>query len=122
MAALSVVRDRLEKIGLGPFCLELHSNKSKKSSVLEQLKRTAEIVRSNPPENFRSEAERIHDLRAELNSYVKALHKKYPFGFSVFECFTINAQLEAIPEEIQFSALSLETLSTTDFNHWNDFV
>ena len=122
MAALSVVRDRLEKIGLGPFCLELHSNKSKKSSVLEQLKRTAEVVRSNPPENFRSEAERIHGLRKELNSYVQALHKKYPFGFSVFECFTINAQLEAIPNEVQFSASSLETLSKTDVTHWNDIV
>ena len=122
MAALSVVRDRLEKIGLGPFCLELHSNKSKKSSVLEQLKRTAEVVRSNPPENFRSEAERIQELRTELNSYVKALHKKYPFGFSVFECFSVDAQLEGIPDVIQFSASSLETLTRTDVTNWNDLV
>ena len=28
MAALSVVQRRLEKIGLGPFCLEMHSNKA----------------------------------------------------------------------------------------------
>jgi hypothetical protein len=53
---------------------------------------------------------------------VKALHKKYPFGFSVFECFTINAQLEAIPDEVQFTASSLETLSRTDVTNWNDLV
>jgi hypothetical protein len=122
MAALSVVRDRLEKIGLGPFCLELHSNKSKKSSVLEQLKRTTEVVRSKPPENFRFEAERIHELRTQLNAYVKALHKKYPFGFSVFHCFSIEAQLEAIPNVVQFSASSLEILTRTDVTNWNDVV
>ena len=122
MAALSVVRDRLEKIGVGPFCLELHSNKSKKSAVLEQLKRTVEVVRTTSPENYRSEAERIHLLRAELNAYVKALHKKYPFGFSVFDCFATDAQLEAIPDEIKFSDASLETLSRTDVTGWNDIV
>ena len=45
MAALQVVQRRLEAIGLAPFCLELHSNKAKKSSVLEQLKRTTEVVK-----------------------------------------------------------------------------
>ncbi|WJH35688.1 DUF4011 domain-containing protein [Paenibacillus sp. CC-CFT747] len=42
MAALSVVQNRLEQIGLGSFCLELHSNKSTKKAVLEQLRRTLE--------------------------------------------------------------------------------
>jgi len=122
MAALSVVRDRLEKIGLGPFCLELHSNKSKKSSVLEQLKRTTGITRINPPENFRTEAERLHILRNELNAYVQALHKKYPFGFSVFDCFSADAQLKAIPDVVKFTGQALETLSRTDITGWDDIV
>ena len=33
-AALDVVYSRLDKIGLGPFCLELHSNKAKKSAYV----------------------------------------------------------------------------------------
>jgi hypothetical protein len=37
MAALSVVQRRLAKLGLDPFCLELHSNKTNKSSVLSEL-------------------------------------------------------------------------------------
>lgn len=122
MAALNVVRDRMEKIGLGPFCLELHSNKSKKSSVLDQLKRTSEITRSNPPENFRSEAERIQNLRAELNEYVKALHKKYPFGFSLFECFSADAQMETVPDKVRFTDSSLNSLTKTDVTRWNEIV
>ena len=120
MAALSVVRDRLEKIGLGAFCLELHSNKSRKSAVLEQLKRTSAVTKVIAPENYRSEAERIHLIRAELNGYVLALHKKYPFGFSVYDCFSTDAQLEAIPNEIKFTDAAIETLSRTDVTQWND--
>ena len=40
MAALSVVQKRLAKIGLDPFCLELHSNKTNKSSVLSELNKS----------------------------------------------------------------------------------
>ena len=40
MAALEVVQKRLEAIGLGPFCLELHSNKSKKKDILDYYLKT----------------------------------------------------------------------------------
>ncbi len=39
MAALEVVQKRLEALGIGDFCLELHSNKATKKSVLDQLKK-----------------------------------------------------------------------------------
>ncbi|MEO6833493.1 MAG: DUF4011 domain-containing protein, partial [Chitinophagaceae bacterium] len=48
-AALDVVESRLNSIGLGPFCLELHSNKAKKTSVIEQLKQASEAIRKMPP-------------------------------------------------------------------------
>ena len=37
LAALQVVRDRLEERGLGAFCLELHSHKTKKGALLKEL-------------------------------------------------------------------------------------
>ena len=49
MAALSVVQNRLAAIGLAPFCLEIHSNKTKKSAVISQLKETTEIIGQTPP-------------------------------------------------------------------------
>ena len=39
-AALSVVKKRLDSLGLGDFCLELHSNKTNKSDVLQKLSAT----------------------------------------------------------------------------------
>src|SRR5262249_34710934 len=40
MAALSVVHRRLQEAGLGPFCLEIHSDKSNKRDVLNRLRRS----------------------------------------------------------------------------------
>ena len=39
-AALSVVKKRLDWLGLGDFCLELHSNKTNKADVLQKLAAT----------------------------------------------------------------------------------
>jgi hypothetical protein len=40
MAALSVVHDRLRKVGLGDLCLEIHSRAANKKVLLEELART----------------------------------------------------------------------------------
>ncbi len=37
MAALNVVKDRLDQAGLGDFCLELHSHKTNKKALLHEL-------------------------------------------------------------------------------------
>lgn len=39
MAALNVVMNRLQAVGLGTFCLELHSTKAKKTEVIDSLNR-----------------------------------------------------------------------------------
>ncbi|TWP29532.1 DUF3320 domain-containing protein [Apibacter muscae] len=110
-AALSVVQRRLEAIGLAPFCLELHSNKAKKGMILSQLKETTEIVKNIPPENFKQEAERIFTLRTEINEYMEALHKVYPFGHSLYEAIVKYQQIDAEPQfkipETLFSELDL---------------
>ncbi len=52
MAALSVVHDRLVKVGLQDICLELHSRSANKTAVLAELARTlnsAAAIPSMPP-------------------------------------------------------------------------
>ncbi|MCC2683572.1 MAG: putative helicase [Paenibacillaceae bacterium] len=82
MAALSVVQRRLEQIGLGPYCLELHSNKSTKKSVLDQLARVIESRKVSPPENWKTQADRLSQLRRELNGYAEALQNKHNSGMT----------------------------------------
>lgn len=119
-AALEVVENRLEAIGIGAFCLELHSNKSKKSAVLEQLKAATEIVQKEAPDNFISEAERLYGLRNELNVYVAALHEKYPFGYSLFGLFTAYSQLPQGADSVNFPHESIETLTPGHLTAWRD--
>ena len=45
MAALDVVQRRLDRLGLGPACLELHSNKANKKAVLAQFKEALDAGR-----------------------------------------------------------------------------
>lgn len=44
MAALEVVKKRLDNLGLGQACLELHSHKAEKKKVLEELKVTRDLT------------------------------------------------------------------------------
>lgn len=84
-AALDVVYNRLEQIGLAPFSLELHSNKSKKSDVLAQLSRTLDTARKVRNFDFKNEAERLQNAKNEINHYVSVLHEQQPIGWSLYE-------------------------------------
>ncbi len=77
MAALQVVYNRLEAAGLTDFCLQLHSNKTSKKSVYEELQRVLDSAR---PADHAADADlnRLSWLRSYLNEYAKELHK--PFG------------------------------------------
>ena len=86
-AALDVVHRRLEKIGLKPFCLELHSNKSGKTEVLAQFKEALDYVDKGTPNEWRKTVEQISNCRAELDAPVAALHKRQRNGLTAYDCF-----------------------------------
>jgi len=85
MAALNVVQRRLEEIGLGRFCLELHSNKASKNQVLAQLKDALDGASSRTPDEWQREASRLEALRNQLNAYVEALHLERTSGETVYQ-------------------------------------
>ncbi len=85
LAALQVVHSRLEQVGLAPFCLELHSNKSKKREVIEQFARALDTAGTPSPEAWTRQADGLAELRTELNAYAEGLHTPRPLGKSVFE-------------------------------------
>lgn len=91
-AALDVVYNRLEKIGIAPFCLELHSNKVRKSYVLDQL-RTASEVKSHLEAggDYEKALEDIASKRKELDFYVDELHKMHECGMTLYELINVYA-------------------------------
>ncbi len=97
-AALDVVHRRLAAIGLGPFCLELHSNKAGKADVMRQFEEALNVADTREPAEWQAESQRIQDIRANLNGHVRELHRVYSNGFSAYSCFTWALNHPKIPE------------------------
>lgn len=98
MAALDVVQRRLSENGLGEFCLELHSNKSRKADVIRQFGDTLHLAHTREPANWSLEADRVGRLRTELNAYVEALHRPRESGDSFFTAVSKLIQYRSAPK------------------------
>ena len=72
IAALEVVKNRLTANGLAPFCLELHSNKTNRKTVLTELSNTLDYKFTG---NYDSQSlsKILEDIKA-LKIYSKELH------------------------------------------------
>lgn len=101
MAALNVVQKRLENLGLDPFCLELHSNKTNRSSVLAELNKALEVGRIKSPEEYAAEADKLSGQKRKLNDTINALHEKRACGMSLFDA--ISAYERAADEQGRIS-------------------
>jgi len=120
MAALTVVEKRLNAIGLGDFCLELHSNKARKKDVLDQLEKTLNVGRIKSPQNYRDEADAILALRQELSGVVRELHMSRSFGFSLYEAISRAEQYADYPDGMIFSNEQINALTPQQYSHWED--
>ena len=99
MAALDVVRRRLEQVGLGPYCLELHSTKTHKRNVVEQLRQALAHSGATMPAAWEGTAGKLAEARDVLNSYVSALHAPRTAGRSVRQATAELVELrEAMPD------------------------
>lgn len=98
IAALNVVYDRLKDAGLGPFCLELHSNKARKSDFVAALKARLDMDGVRTPRNMDAALVDLKTLRARLNDYADLIGK--PFG----------AREEPLHDVIWFATLSRRRL------------
>jgi len=74
MAALEVVKRRLDNVGLGDACLELHSHKTAKKVVLDELSRTLELGRPRTGAVAEDVSE-LTRLRERLNAYCDAVNR-----------------------------------------------
>ncbi len=99
LAALSVVYERLAKLGMGRFCLEAHSTKAGKAKVIQELKSTLEAVSPADDARFAEELDELVELRRKLNEYVTALHERRPpLDRSLYQVIGKVEKLRGAPE------------------------
>ena len=109
-AALDVVHKRLKEVGLEPFCLELHSNKGDRGSVMAQFESALAVTRDKSAEEWQQSASKIAEVRDDLAGYVNALHHVYPNRLSAYDCFS-RSLLQGEPKYQEL--ITADTLTQT---------
>lgn len=111
LAALEVVYRNLDSVGLGPYCLELHSQKARPQLVYESL---GDRLKFRPSKPRRTSAVRtsLESQRQRLNDYVNAcLTPIGPDGQTAYAVFGRIAKLRGDGAEVARDASLPENLS-----------
>jgi hypothetical protein len=96
-AALDVVRDRLKKVGLGPFTLDLHGAEQKPAAIRQQLK---EAVDADVHYDMHLWDAAVADLRARLAplaEYPGQIHDDNGAGYSLWSAVSTLTSMPAGP-------------------------
>ena len=75
MAALEVVKRRLDEIQIGDACLELHSRKTSKRAVLDEIKRVSNLT-SPITDGISESMDDLARTRDALNAYADAMNEE----------------------------------------------
>ena len=120
MAALEVVKRRLDAIGLGDACLELHSHKSTKKTVLAELERTLEQGRPRLGQ-IESDLDTLSTLRKRLNYYCKDVNSPVgETGVSPYLAYGELALLRKRTEGVQLPKLDQPLMKTWSEGEFRD--
>ncbi|MBQ5551875.1 MAG: DUF4011 domain-containing protein, partial [Bacteroidales bacterium] len=122
-AALEVVRTRLDKLGLSPFCLDVFSNKANKTQVLAQLNNCTQVTRYKSPADFEIDTKRLMELRREFNGVMDATHQKLSCGLSMYDAISqYIAMGDDIDGDIALPANLVATTNQAEVAAWMDTV
>jgi very-short-patch-repair endonuclease/DNA polymerase III delta prime subunit len=102
MAALEVVKRRLDKVGVGDACLELHSHTANKKALLGELKRTLQLGKPQLV-GGRFNLGQYTQLRDQLTNYCNAVNE--PVGDTTYTPYQLIGEIVAIRTELNGTKL-----------------
>lgn len=107
LAALEVVRRRLDNSGLGIFCLELHSHRTEKRKLLDDLENRLNALGSfEDPRGLDGKIRLQEQAKRQLLEYVEQINSSSgPLGQSVFDVIWAR---ERYRQELHFNPLLVE--------------
>jgi very-short-patch-repair endonuclease len=75
LTALQVVSKRLDDAGLGMFCLELHSDRTQKSRLMDDIRKRLEVRgKLRPPPKLEERLQVLQATRTDLNAYAQRMN------------------------------------------------
>ena len=98
LAALNVVYEKLDQVGLSEFCLQLHSHKANKKEVIADICHTLRTRKSTISSKADIEIELKKKAERQLDAYATELHKQRPvIEKSLYQLYEAYAALRFMP-------------------------
>ncbi|HUC80123.1 MAG TPA: DUF4011 domain-containing protein, partial [Flavisolibacter sp.] len=113
MAALEVVKRRMDNIGLGEACLELHSHKANKKELHLELKRVLDLGKPSL-QKLQEEVALLSKHREEINAYATAVNT--PIRQSGLTAHQVYGYLLEINDEVDGEILP--KIQLPDIDKW----
>ena len=121
-AALSVVKKRLDGIGVGDFCLELHSNKTNKTEILNKLISTLSLADEKETVTLSEKSAAIVKLKKDLEEPMLALHKKRRLGVSIYEALLICLRNKNAPDIMNIESSFYDALTKEKIDSYEEMM
>ena len=103
--------------------IKSEKNISIKTDVLKQLNNSIEVTRYKEPADFKLDAQKLFELRKELNGFMESLHKKTNCGLSLYETMSVYLSMdENIEPKVQFPYGLVGTISKELKELWFDIA
>ncbi len=114
MAALSVVQKRLASLGIGDFCLELHSDKANKKQVLTQLNKALSVQHPLRKTEYEEYQNKIRQSGEKIDGYAEHLHHTQNCGYSLRELIALYEMVRDEETSIAFDWNKVGKLTKSD--------
>jgi very-short-patch-repair endonuclease len=123
MAALEVVKRRLDETHLGDAVLELHSHKSTKSAIIKEIERTLQLGKPNSADSSVDFTE-LTQLQDQLNNYCGAVNTSIagtgvPFIKALGHYLRLKREHDYLPE---WSFDPMRTWTAENYKHHRQLV
>lgn len=92
-AALDVVKRRLDEVGVGSFCLELHGAKQSMNTIRDQLRVALDLQVAVDQNAWDATNARLRSAIVELENYPTRVHEKNAHGYSVWSAYDATTAL-----------------------------
>ena len=123
-AALDVVYDRLEKIKLSRFALELHSNKANKDNFYNKLSESMEFGPTLAPFEFNVNCIDLEAKRDYLRDIIIKMHGRNEYFYSLYDSIVAYERLKLNEYEyfVKLDELFLKSLDKDKFKEINNLI
>ena len=118
-AALDVVKRRMDKAGLGTFCLDLHSNKAQKRLVLDSIqeRKAGQNGFRHSVADYDVQVSRYERAREQLQEYVNMVNQPWKnTGFSIHEILCAATRFAKEVSPISYSDIAPDAITGDSFN------